>query len=228
MRICVFSDIHGNGAAFSAALKMMCSEKADVNLFLGDICGYYYDQVAVFEELMTMPNLMAVKGNHDDLFLRMRAGDENLRRHYREKYGSSMDSLLEQETKSLCDWIESLPESYTDERMGIMCMHGSPFDTLNGYVYPDSPVDAFMGYDRTLFIMGHTHYPMQRSIKDKLILNPGSLGQARSGGWPTYAVVDTDRAAMQLKHVAYDKAPLLRQIEKHGDGGRYLETILYR
>ena len=44
MRICVFADIHGNGPAFRIAYDMILSEKAAINIFLGDLCGYYFDQ----------------------------------------------------------------------------------------------------------------------------------------------------------------------------------------
>jgi predicted phosphodiesterase len=36
MKICATSDIHGNGPAFNAAPDGILSEKADVNVFLGD------------------------------------------------------------------------------------------------------------------------------------------------------------------------------------------------
>lgn len=48
MKICVFSDIHGNGPAFRVAYEMIMSEKADINIFLGDLCGYYFDQKEIF------------------------------------------------------------------------------------------------------------------------------------------------------------------------------------
>jgi predicted phosphodiesterase len=68
MRICLFSDIHGNGPAVRAAHPMIMSEKADVHVFLGDLCGYYFDQNEIFILLQSIPNLVALKGNHDQFF----------------------------------------------------------------------------------------------------------------------------------------------------------------
>ena len=69
---------------------------------------------------------------------------------------------------------------------------------------------------------------MKRSIQEKLIVNPGSLGQARNGGWPTYAVVDYYSQEISIKEVVYDKSDLIKQIDEAGDSKRYLRKILER
>jgi diadenosine tetraphosphatase ApaH/serine/threonine PP2A family protein phosphatase len=97
---------------------------------------------------------------------------------------------------------------------------------MDGYVYPDSPIEEFLRYSPGCFFLGHTHYPMKRSIKEKYIVNPGSLGQARNGGWPTYAVVDYYSKEVSIKEVVYDKSGLLKQINEAGDNTRYLKDIL--
>ena len=60
MRICLFGDIHGNGPAFRIACKAIVAESADLNIFLGDLCGYYYDQLDIFDMLREIPNLGAI------------------------------------------------------------------------------------------------------------------------------------------------------------------------
>ena len=49
MKICLFSDIHGNGPAFEAAYTKLMGEQADLNIFLGDLCGYYFDELEILK-----------------------------------------------------------------------------------------------------------------------------------------------------------------------------------
>ena len=228
MKICVFSDIHGNGPAFRVAYDMIISEKADINIFLGDLCGYYFDQKEIFLMLQTIPNLIALKGNHDEFFLRIINKDEELRQAYIKRYGNSMEKLLGEDVEELNQWLSGLPESYIDTDSGFAFYHGSPWDYLDGYVYPDSPLDKFLDYRSSLFVLGHTHYPMVRTIDDKLIVNPGSLGQPRNGGWPTYAIIDYPSKKVIFREISYDKTDLIRQIDKLDGNNKYLQRILYR
>jgi len=228
MKICIFSDIHGNGPAFNAAYGMITSEKADINIFLGDLCGYYYDQLEILDKLTAIPKLSAVKGNHDHIFLSMINGDRELGVTYMKKYGYSIENLLNNDTAGLVRWLSGLPESCAVADTALSCYHGSPWDSMEGYVYPDSRLDRFLDYPELYFLLGHTHYPMVRRIGDKFIINPGSLGQPRNGGWPTYAVLDYDSMEVSIKEVIYDKSELIRRIEKVGGDNACLESILGR
>lgn len=228
MKICVFADIHGNGPAFHVAYDMILSEKADINIFLGDLCGYYFDQKEIFLMLQTIPQLIAIKGNHDLIFSLIINKDEEIRQTYLKKYGSSMENLLGGDAEQLNQWLSSLPESYIQTDSGFALYHGSPWDPVNGYVYPDSSFEKFLDYPSSLFVLGHTHYPMVRIIDDKLIVNPGSLGQPRHGGLPTYAIIDCTSKKVIFREISYDKTDLIRQINELDGNNEYLKRILYR
>ncbi len=221
MRICVFSDIHGNIHAFRVAYNMIISEKADVNIFLGDLCGYYFNQYDILDMLQTIPSLIALKGNHDSIFLKIIEGDKDLRKNYLKKYGCSMENLLRDNNNDIIQWLSGLPESYISSDLDLSCYHGSPWDTMDGYVYPDSPLEKFLDYPISFFILGHTHYRMSRNIGDKLIVNPGSLGQPRDGGWPTYTVIDYPLKKIWFREVPYNKSEFLKRIEEIGDDNPY-------
>ncbi|KKR30043.1 MAG: MJ0936 family phosphodiesterase [Candidatus Gottesmanbacteria bacterium GW2011_GWC2_39_8] len=228
MKICIFSDIHGNGPAFNAAYGMITSEKADINIFLGDLCGYYYDQLEILDRLTAIPKLSAVKGNHDHIFLSIINGNSELGVTYMKKYGYSMENLLNNDTAGLVHWLSGLPESCAVADTAVSCYHGSPWDLMEGYVYPDSRIDRFLDYPELYFLLGHTHYPMVRHIGDKFIINPGSLGQPRNGGWPTYAVVDCMAETVTFREVLYDKKELIARIDRIGDMNPYLKKVLVR
>ena len=229
MKICAFSDIHGNGPAFRVAYDMIISEQSDLNVFLGDLCGYYFDQKEIFFMLQTIPNLIALKGNHDLIFLNIIIKkDEELRNAYLKKYGNSMENLLGQDTEEFIQRLSGLPESYIHANSGLAFYHGSPWDSLDGYVYPDSPLEKFLDYPDSLFILGHTHYPMIRTIDEKLIVNPGSLGQPRNGGWPTFAVIDYSSKKVIFREISYNKTELVSQINEIDGHNQYLKEVLFR
>lgn len=228
MKFCIFSDIHGNSPAFNTAYKMIIAEDADVNIFLGDLCGYYYDQLEIFDKLITIPKLVAIQGNHDSMFLSMINGNNELRQTYRKRYGNSMEYLLNNYTAGFVKWLSELPKSYFLSDIGLSCYHGSPWNVMEGYVYPDSRLEQFHEYSSSCFFLGHTHYSMVRNIGNKLILNPGSLGQPRNGIWPTYAVIDRSSMKVAIKEVVYDKTELVKRIDEIRDDNQYLRKILDR
>jgi predicted phosphodiesterase len=228
MRICVFSDIHGNGEAFRQALPAMKREAADIYLYLGDFCGYYFDQEEIFPDLMALPNLVAISGNHDQMLLEISSGNEALRRDYLEKYGPSMEVVLDQGSAWMVRWLASLPRQTIDLPAGLTGAHGSPWDPLEGYIYPDTLLDQFLEFPPNSFVLGHTHYPMKRQVGQKWVLNPGSLGQPRNGGWPTYAIIDGPPESFRLREVPYDRDAFAARVEKHDAGHHYLKRVLYR
>ena len=228
MRICVLSDIHGNGAAFREAIHMIKKEAADINLFLGDLCGYYYSQTEIFEKILSLPNLMVCLGNHDQIYLQIHGGDENLRRRYREAYGHSIEKLLESRDMQILQWLATLQYSCSIPDFNVVAYHGSPWNPLEGYVYPDSQLEPFCDLPHSVFILGHTHYPMKRTLQGKLVVNPGSLGQPRNSRWPTYALLDLPAQSVTFREVLYDRREVLNQISKYDDHNTYLKDVLLR
>jgi putative phosphoesterase len=180
------------------------------------------------ENILMLPNLMAVRGNHDRIFLRVLEGDTILRKEYCKKYGHSLEHLLTQDIRELAAWLTSLPEFLELPSLEIFCFHGSPWEPLDGYIYPDSPLDQFLDYPCATFILGHTHYPMVRSFNNKMIINPGSLGQPRHGGWPTYAVIHYPSRHVDLVDVHYDKQELITRLDELNEDNPYLRDILSR
>ncbi|MBN1636167.1 MAG: metallophosphoesterase family protein [Deltaproteobacteria bacterium] len=224
----MFSDIHGNEQAFNSAYGRILDERADANVFLGDLCGYYYGQREILASLLKIPNLSSIKGNHDCLFIDIYKGNQEIRKDYLNHYGKSMEKLLESDCGDLVAWLSTLPDSIIWQDIGLYCCHGSPWQPLDGYIYPDTPLDHFEDFASSIFILGNTHYPMNRKVGEKIIINPGSLGQPRHGGWPSYAVLDIPSGDVVFREVPYDRIPLYRQIEDATESHTYLKEILGR
>ncbi|MCK5178327.1 MAG: metallophosphoesterase family protein [Candidatus Omnitrophica bacterium] len=228
MKICLFSDIHGNGPAFEAAYTKLMGERADLNIFLGDLCGYYFDELEIYQKLVSMPGLVALRGNHDEMFLSAAEGDSDVQSQYLMKYGTSIENFLSKDNKPLVDWLKKRPRSYSCEEIDMTCYHGSPVDQIDGYIYPDTALKEISNQKENNFFLGHTHYPMSRFVGEKMIVNPGSLGQPRQGGWPTYVVVTLPERKVEFKEVPYDVDQLREVVEKKGEKNSYLKDVLLR
>lgn len=228
MKICVFSDIHGNLSAFEAAYPLIMKESADLNLFLGDLCGYYFDEISVWHRLLDVPRLVALRGNHDEMFIQAADGDIRVQEEYRLKYGPAVDLFLNKKHTDIITWIKKLPSSWEGLKAICAAYHGSPWKALDEYIYPDVSLERFKNLQYLWVFLGHTHYPMDRSEDSVRVVNPGSLGQPRNNRWPSFAVVDLTMQSVEVKHFQYDVDSLLRIIHGHGDVNPYLKEVLQR
>jgi putative phosphoesterase len=227
MKLGVFSDIHGNLFSFENIYVELKREKCDLYLFLGDICGYYYRQKEIMDMLADLPHLAAIAGNHDTLFLKS-LEDEELMRSYTHKYGLSSQFLKETIDSNHLDFLRNLPGEFHLETEGIAAFHGSPWDPLEEYIYPDSPMERFKELPFKLVFLGHTHRPMDIKLQGIRVINPGSAGQPRDGGWPTYALYDTGTKELKIKQVPYNVNALVDEIKKRKDENPYLIRVLHR
>lgn len=209
MKICIFSDVHGNMEALERMLEM--DGDADYFIFAGDIVGYFYEQTQIIECFQKIKNLFAVKGNHEYNFLSKKQNRQELV----EQYGSSYGVKL---SKEQIEYIEGLPEwmeiKLDGKWFGIF--HGGIEDYLNQRVYPDSKIDIGLYHEKyDYLILGHTHYRLLRKEKNTLIINPGSLGQPRDGKGFSYCILDTDNDRCEYKNVKIDIQKLLNEVKKY-------------
>ncbi|NIM10368.1 MAG: hypothetical protein GTO45_00125 [Candidatus Aminicenantes bacterium] len=227
MKIGIFSDIHGNLYAFENVYNELKKEGCDLHLFLGDICGYYFQQNEVIDILRDIPHLEALAGNHDIMFLKS-LEDKNLMKEYTERYGLSFELLKGTITPENLDFLQRLPKEFHLGRYGIAGFHGSPWSFLEEYVYPDSPTQRFDTLDYDIVFLGHTHWTMD-IIRERIrIVNPGSVGQPRDGGWPSYAVYDARSEKLEVKRVNYNVNALIEDIKRRKETNAYLIDVLHR
>lgn len=224
MKICFFSDIHGNYEAFSAGYQMVLDEHADINIFLGDICGYYFDTMKIWADLKECPNLITLLGNHDKIFLESYANGA-VPSEYTKKYGPALDMLLHTCSESFIEWLKKSRLFFSDESISLFCCHGGPNDPINQYIYPDTELPEV---NAKHVIMGHTHYPMYRSRNGHCYGNPGSMGQPRDGGNPSFAILRTGKIdSWEIRRFVYNKISLIRKIDKM-PVPVYLQQVLWR
>ena len=131
------------------------------------------------------------------------------------------------------NYLISLPKSLTfkaDERTVLLC-HGSPWDT-DQYVYPNTNheiMNRCVNTDYDLVIMGHTHYPMIKKINNTVLLNPGSVGQARDRKpGACWAIYDSENGDIKLKREQYDYMSVASEAKLLHPELPYLSEVLLR
>lgn len=223
MKYVIFSDIHGNAETLELLLKVENVKDEKQYIFCGDIVGYYYESMKCVSLLKSLDNLIAVRGNHDQMY--MDAFDDwDYTEMLVARYGASYrvkDLLVYEYIASL-----SLQRRIIVDGLEIKIQHGSPADLLNGRVYPDTSI-TFESED-SMVICGHTHYRMMKKKGSCIWLNPGSLGQPRDGKGFSYCVLDTLVKRVTFHRIENDSSHLIHQIEKYDPENNYLKEVLRR
>jgi protein phosphatase len=90
----------------------------------------------------------------------------------------------------------------------LLC-HAIPSDPLFGYCEADSPQwnEEVSGVEVDVVLVGHTHVPAKRQVGHSLVINPGSVGQAKVGAPRVcYAIWDDGRVELKTCPYRFDQA----------------------
>jgi putative phosphoesterase len=231
MRHALLADVHGNADALMPVLAEARSDGVEHLILLGDYLGYYYAAEQVVTELRRWPHL-AILGNHDALLLASLDDDRSLE-PYTEMYGQGLQVALATLSDASVAWLRALTPTATLRagRFSVFLAHGTPHDPA-GYLYPDATAEAFArcaipGYD--LVVLGHTHRPLTVVTSNGLLLNPGSVGQARDiGGYASWVLFDDATGNVSPRKTPYDPIPTLRRALLHDPSRPRLREALVR
>ena len=230
MKFGIISDIHGNSTALEVVLPGLLNE-VDHVLFLGDLCGYY-PFVNECVDIWDQDRISGVLGNHDQIFLNCLTKGTDPTPDYQTKYGSSLNRNRQDLSPSALSLLRSLQTSLTLDFDGttIALFHGTPWDKLNGRVYPDyNNWDRFNNVRADIVLMGHTHYPFTKFHSDKTIINPGSVGQPRDrSGAACFAILELETRLVEHRRIPFDSNPLIEDANKYDPNVPYLIEVLTR
>lgn len=194
MKVAVFSDVHGNILALEKSLAWMDRLGAEYKIFLGDIFGYYPFGAQCLETLVGS-GVHCLLGNHDAMVL----GQGNLPPE------KECIVQLERDKTALTSGERSQLESHCSvafrEWAGCSAwfFHGTPWDPVNGRLYPDASIPSRIGLECEFIFMGHTHRPFIRNVNGVSWVNVGSCGLPRDeGGWPSFAILDTTIETVEI------------------------------
>ena len=214
--IAFISDIHSNLEALEAVL----SEIVDLPKYcLGDLVGYGASPNEVID-LLRKNDVKPILGNHDHAVIAHDFHDFN------STAAIAIGWTAKHLTKENTSYLASLPRErrITIGTARLYLTHGSPDDTLWEYVDPATHSDLFGYYLDKLSVsgmgLGHTHVPYLWAEGNRLVFNPGSVGQPRSGdnraSFAVMKVKEGGKMAVEHKLTKYDIELSARKIEREG------------
>ena len=231
MRIAILSDIHANLPAFEAVLRDAEDHgPLDALWCLGDTVGYGPHPNECIALLRRYQHV-AVVGNHD-MAACGRMGTEE----FNEGAAAAARWTGEQLTDDARSYLRELPPVITEELFTLV--HGSLRQPEWEYLLSGEQALVQFDLQRTPYsLVGHSHLPFicrERSRvppglqpaadrdrvelgTERLILNPGSVGQPRDGDpRASYALYDSDEAIVGFRRVEYDIAATQTAMEATG------------
>jgi predicted phosphodiesterase len=237
--ILVISDIHANIVALEAVLAD--AGPVEQVWCLGDIAGYAAKPNECVERVRSLPGLCCMMGNHDYAA----AGVGPLAAFN----GDAKKALLWQIDRLKPENKEFLGSNSMEliVKDNISLAHGSPRDPIWEYILNSVVARMNLAYFRTTWcFIGHSHFqaifenhedqdevvikipkPGEKySMKDRAILNPGSVGQPRDRDpRAAYALLDPDALTWEPRRVAYDIPLVQQQILNAGLPPRHAERL---
>jgi putative phosphoesterase len=186
MILAFISDVHANLEAFDSVMRDIESRDVDQIYCLGDIVGYGPDPEEVTRRIM---KIQSIAGNYDDAvgYSKSSCGCSYKPGRETEVGDISLNWTIENTSQEIKNYLKSLKHRMELEFDGVkfLLVHGSPLDELLEYVTPDTEPERLRkiieNVEADVIISGHTHLPMAKFFKGKLILNAGSVGRPKDG-----------------------------------------------
>ena len=230
MKIGLIADVHGNYVALKAVWNAIANETDSV-FFLGDLCGYY-PFVEECASVWDAARVIGIRGNHDQIICDCLESGTKSDPSYKVKYGSALDRTLQDLDSTTRSMVEAWPasRSLSMNHTHFSLFHGAPWEPLQGRVYPDFEAwEQFADVPGDVIVLGHTHYPLVKQYKDKLIINPGSVGQPRDrSSSASYAIINTGSGRVQHHRISFDPRAIIEDASEFDPTLPYLVEVLTR
>ena len=230
MRALILSDIHSNLEALQAVLQDATARGGFDELWcLGDMVGYGPDPERCLD-LLRQHHCVAVAGNHDLAAVGMLSTEDfNSNARFAARW------TAQQLAEKHIGFLSSLPEVV--RRGDFTLVHGSlRMPVLEYLISAEAALGTFRLLESPYCLVGHTHIPFicreaggecsfepfsedepVRLGSERLIINPGGVGQPRDGDpRPSYAIYDAHTATMQRHRVTYEIAATQEKTRREG------------
>jgi putative phosphoesterase len=209
MRILLLADIHANWPA----LQAVAAEPFDVCLCLGDLVDYCLDPAPCIAWAREKAQHI-VRGNHDHGVAQNVA--INGRTGFKYLTGVTRPLTRERLGEGELRYLSRLPvtRTVTLDNTRYLLVHATPRDPLDEYALPDPDFWArrLQNVEADVICVGHTHQAYVLEVGDKLVINPGSVGQPRDGD-PRASVAIIEDYKVDLKRIEYPIEDTLATIQ---------------
>ena len=238
-KVLVISDVHANITALEAVLAD--AGKVDEVWCLGDIAGYGPDPNECIERIRGLPGLTCMMGNHDYAV----SGAMLL-----EVFNADAKKALLRQRETVThlnrDFLRALSQEPRVCR-GVTLVHGSPRDPIWEYVMNTLVARINLDFfDTPWCLVGHSHFQAvfqyhankdemsievpglaeKYLLKERAILNPGSVGQPRDRDpRAAYAIIDPEARIWEPHRVEYDIKSVQKRILDAGLPPRHAERL---
>lgn len=224
MRILLLADIHGNWPALEAL-----QEPHDICLCLGDLVDYALEPAPCIAWARRHARHI-VRGNHDHGV----AQNVTVNSHAGFRYLTGVTRILTRQCLAEEDlrFLSALPVTrmVTLEDTRFLLVHATPRDPLDDYAPSDLDFwkRRLQDVDAEVVCVAYTHQPFVLEVDNKLVINPGSLGQPRDGDpRASYAIIEDYR--VDLKRLVYPVERTVRVLQESplpDDAKDMLATVL--
>ena len=231
MNIALISDIHGNRPALQAALNVIDTIGVDQIVCLGDVAatGPNPSECLSLLEEREIPSIL---GN-TDAWLLAPEFDDNASEFIQmiKQVDLWCSQQLTDANRAYLRTFRPTMEIALGAMHALLCFHGSPrsyHETIVATTPDDEVMPMMAGYDAAVLAGGHTHQPYCRQLRNRVLLNPGSIGLGYEQAWGTDERRNLDRAAfatvtmlnsypqVTLHQVPFDREELRAEIRHSG------------
>jgi predicted phosphodiesterase len=250
MRVLIISDIHANLAALEAVLAhAVLSQNGhfDAVWCLGDLVGYGPNPNECVERIRNLPNLVCLMGNHDKAVL-----DESSIEVFNADARAALYWTRSVASAEATAFLGALPEiAHVGD---FTLVHGSPRQPIWEYILDRSVAQEVLTMGETPYcLVGHTHVPIiygltppddvcvveapdymhprklqAKAQGERLILNPGSVGQPRDNNAnAAYALLNTDTQEWEFCRVFYNVELTQNRMRTIGLPTRLITRLAY-
>jgi diadenosine tetraphosphatase ApaH/serine/threonine PP2A family protein phosphatase len=242
MRYAILADIHANLAAFTAVLvDIEHRGEAEEIWCLGDIVGYGPDPHQCIK-LLRQTNHICVAGNHDWAAISKIGTSE-----FNPEAATACHWTAQQLTLEDIQYLKDLPQVIQKDDFTLV--HGSPREPIWEYLLSISTATENFAHFKSQFcLVGHSHVPLVFKYsgtgtcsfsqfttnlglslaKNRLIINPGAVGQPRDGDpRASYAIYDSKAKQVRLYRVPYDIGTTQARMAKYNLPMRLIARLSY-
>ncbi|MBC8163473.1 MAG: metallophosphoesterase [Roseiflexaceae bacterium] len=218
MRLAILADIHGNLAAFEAALDHAQRQQPDQIIIAGDIVVGSPDSQACLE-LAQRLDCPLLRGNHERYVASF--GQPGAPAIWQSEQFGPMRWAFDQLTEAQRTAIGKLPQHLRlADCPDLLIVHASlrsDRDTIYAYTPADEVAAMFPDPRATMIVRGHNHIPQVRLWQGRQIVTAGSIGLALDMETTAqYLILEQIAGAWHIRHqsVPYDLEATLRRFRE--------------
>lgn len=224
MKLGVVTDIHNNLTALKAIVKTLNQMECDKIVCCGDIIGIGPFPEETVQCMMQIPNLIAVRGNHEKYLLdgmpdeypnEEQMGVEEMKHHKWEH------NLLSEESIA---FLECLPYKidviYEDYKVSIVhyCMdYDGHYINYKANPSENDLKEMFSNFNSDIILYGHDHCRNIYKDDKKYYINVGSLGcPAKDKNLARAGIVKIEKGNVEIEpiDVEYDVNEVINMIDR--------------